>query len=93
MPRRIALLVLLLAASPAAGQEARPSRQWPSASQRWTPPVHDCTCRAQGRDFRMGESVCLNTASGARLASCGMILNNSSWDVSDTPCSLSALEN
>jgi hypothetical protein len=50
----------------------------------------DCTCRAQGRDFEMGQSVCMATPKGFRLATCGMVLNNSSWNVSESPCVVSA---
>ncbi len=50
----------------------------------------DCTCRAQGRDFQLGERACLATPNGARLATCGMVLNNSSWEFSQTPCTVSA---
>ena len=50
----------------------------------------DCTCRAQGRDFQLGERACLTTPKGARLATCGMVLNNSSWQFSETPCTVSA---
>ena len=49
----------------------------------------DCTCRAQGRDFQLGQTVCLTTPNGARLATCGMVLNNSSWQFSDAPCTVS----
>ena len=46
----------------------------------------DCTCRAQGRDFEQGQAVCLATPNGPRIATCGMVLNNSSWEVSQSPC-------
>ena len=46
----------------------------------------DCTCRAQGRDFELGRSICLSTPSGFRLATCDMVLNNTSWRTSATPC-------
>ncbi len=46
----------------------------------------DCTCRAQGRLFEQGQAVCLVTPSGPRIATCGMVLNNSSWEFSPTPC-------
>ena len=46
----------------------------------------DCTCRAQGRDFDLGRSICLNTPGGFRLATCDMVLNNTSWRISATPC-------
>jgi hypothetical protein len=48
--------------------------------------VADCTCRAQGRLFEQGQAVCLATPNGPRIATCGMVLNNSSWDISQTPC-------
>ena len=49
----------------------------------------DCTCRSQGRDYELGTSVCLQTPKGARIATCGMVLNNTSWQFSDTPCVIS----
>jgi hypothetical protein len=50
------------------------------------PAAADCTCRALGRDFELGRSACLSTPNGARYATCGMVLNNTSWRISDTPC-------
>lgn len=52
----------------------------------------DCTCRAQGRNFEQGQTACLSTPKGPRLATCGMVLNNSSWEFSDAPCSVSGVE-
>src|SRR5205085_4012882 len=49
----------------------------------------DCTCRSQGRDYELGKSVCLQTPQGARIATCGMVLNNTSWQFSETPCVMS----
>ena len=46
----------------------------------------DCTCRAQGRNFEQGQAVCLTTPNGLRVATCGMVLNNSAWEFSQTPC-------
>jgi hypothetical protein len=51
-----------------------------------TPARADCTCRAQGRVFEQGQAVCLSTPAGMRVATCGMVLNNSSWELSQTPC-------
>ncbi len=39
----------------------------------------NCTCRAEGVQATLGDTVCLNTASGPRLAQCQMVLNNTSW--------------
>jgi hypothetical protein len=46
----------------------------------------DCTCRAGGRDYGLGGSACLQTRQGYRLATCEMVVNNTSWRVSATPC-------
>ena len=51
----------------------------------------DCTCRSQGHDYELGKSVCLQTPKGARIATCGMVLNNTSWQFSDTPCVMSGV--
>jgi len=51
--------------------------------------VADCICRARGQEFELGQSVCLPTPKGARIATCGMVLNNTSWQFSDTPCVVS----
>jgi hypothetical protein len=43
-----------------------------------------------GRLFQMGETVCLKSPVGQnRLATCGMVLNNSAWQFSETPCATS----
>ena len=46
----------------------------------------DCYCRAQGRIFAPGESVCLKTAQGARMAQCRMEINVMSWSITEAPC-------
>ena len=46
----------------------------------------ECTCRAGGRDYEVGRTVCLAVPEGHRLAICGMVMNNTSWRFSDTPC-------
>jgi hypothetical protein len=48
--------------------------------------IADCTCRAAGRDHDLGVSVCLRTSTGFRLATCSMVLNNTSWKLSSSPC-------
>ncbi|MES1155263.1 MAG: hypothetical protein ABUL48_02420, partial [Pseudorhodoplanes sp.] len=50
------------------------------------PAQAECTCRAQGRLFEQGQAVCLSTPNGLRIATCGMVLNNSAWEFSQTPC-------
>jgi hypothetical protein len=46
----------------------------------------NCTCRARGRSFELGQSACLQTPKGPRIAVCVMVLNNTSWQLSETPC-------
>lgn len=48
--------------------------------------TYPCTCRAQGRDFELGERACLRTPNGMRMARCTMVLNNTSWEFSDELC-------
>jgi hypothetical protein len=54
---------------------------WPAAAE--------CTCRAPGRQVELGQTACLMTPKGLRLATCGMALNNTSWQFSQTPCTVS----
>jgi len=75
MPTRSALLFAVAALSATAT----------TASQ-----AADCICRAQGREFELGETVCLASPKGPRIATCGMVLNNTSWQFSETPCVISA---
>jgi hypothetical protein len=46
----------------------------------------DCTCRANGRNYQLGQTACLSTPQGFRLATCGMVLNNTSWRISSDGC-------
>jgi hypothetical protein len=54
-------------------------------------PIVNCTCRYRGTDYHLGEAVCLNGPSGPRMATCGMVLNNTSWRMSETPCPSASL--
>ena len=45
-----------------------------------------CYCRAQGHMFALGESVCLRTAEGPRMAECRMVTNVTSWGVTERRC-------
>jgi len=55
----------------------------------WPAAAADCTCRAPGRQFELGQTACLTTPQGPRLATCGMVLNNTSWQFLETPCTVS----
>ena len=86
---RLGLLTLgLLAAGFAAPPRADErggvalAHSWPVQAQTAAP----CTCRAQGRVFGLGETICLRTAEGPRLAQCVMEINVTSWRFADQPC-------
>lgn len=49
----------------------------------------NCICRARGKEFELGQSTCLPSPRGPRIATCGMVLNNTSWQFTDTPCVIS----
>jgi len=51
----------------------------------------DCTCRGNGQDVPEGQTVCLKTASGMKLARCERVLNNTSWKILDSDCPTAAL--
>jgi len=80
--RRAAFVALALLAAPALAQE-------PSTLQHAQAAPHnplDCYCRAKGRIFALGESVCLRTAEGERIAECRMVTNVMSWGITDRAC-------
>ncbi|MFL5512530.1 MAG: hypothetical protein ACJ8CN_08895 [Gemmatimonadales bacterium] len=82
VPRLLMLAALLLSGAALAHD--------PSVRPRPEPvQVHDpmnCFCRAQGRTFAVGETACLRTSEGPRVAECGMVLNNTSWQFTARPC-------
>ena len=51
-----------------------------------------CLCRFQGTDFRVGDTVCMNTHLGVQLARCDLFLNNTSWVPIGVPCTMSRLD-
>jgi hypothetical protein len=90
MRSRWLLLAVAFAAAPLPAQAQDPPRRiWPSESQSWMPQIPDCTCRANGRDYRVGEMVCIRS----RLATCDTVMNNTNWAMSEAPCTVSALRN
>jgi hypothetical protein len=52
----------------------------------------NCTCRYQGENFGIGESICLKGSDGLKMATCSMVLNNTSWQFSNAPCPLAQLD-
>jgi hypothetical protein len=51
-----------------------------------------CTCRYQGEDYGLGESICLKSPNGLKMATCEMVLNNTSWQISNAPCPVTNLQ-
>jgi hypothetical protein len=80
------------------------SPRWPSAeAPAWQDsPYHGaidgdgriipCRCRFDGRDFRLGEVVCMATPSGNVQARCDLLLNNTSWVPTGSTCVTSRLD-
>ena len=50
-----------------------------------------CRCRFAGNEFRLGDTVCMNTHLGVQLARCDLLLNNTSWVPIGVPCTMSRL--
>jgi hypothetical protein len=86
---RLAVIVLSIAfAGPALAHDPA-AKIHDSAARTAQTPAHnplDCWCLAKGRKFAPGESVCLKTAEGGRMAECRMEINVMSWGLTDTPC-------
>ena len=49
-------------------------------------PYSECFCRAKGQFFEVGQTVCLRSAEGPRLATCSMDQNVTSWRFSARDC-------
>jgi hypothetical protein len=75
MPNVLVFLALM-ASGPAGAQQAQAPGHNPI----------DCYCRAQGRFYAEGETICLKTADGPRVAQCDMALNVMSWIITSRPC-------
>jgi hypothetical protein len=84
-PMPTLLMLTLTTATPAAAQNATAAF---GPRQVQYPERHpaDCTCRAAGQNIHVGETTCLATASGPRLAICDMQQNVTSWRFLTAPC-------
>jgi hypothetical protein len=56
----------------------------------WGKPI-PCRCRYGGRTYQLGETVCMNTPFGTRLARCELVLNNTSWVPTQDSCVISSM--
>ena len=81
--RSVVFVLGLMVLAPAFAHER------PALPQQALTPGHnplDCYCRAQGKMFAPGETVCLKTVDGPRLAQCQMEINVMSWSLTEAPC-------
>lgn len=56
------------------------------------PAEADCKCRARGVVAAEGQTLCIRTPDGLRLARCGKVSNVASWTFLQGPCPLASLE-
>jgi hypothetical protein len=87
MPRLLTSLLASVAFAVSAGPSAGydPGHRAEPAQYQAHDPAN-CYCRAQGKTFAVGETACLRTGEGPRIAECGMVLNNTSWQFTARPC-------
>jgi len=52
----------------------------------------NCTCRYKGIDIPEGQTICMQLPSGNVLATCGRVLNNTSWKTIQKECPYGMLE-
>jgi hypothetical protein len=52
----------------------------------------DCTCRYAGADFHVGTCTCITIGGKAKLACCGMVLNNTGWKFGEGICPVAESE-
>ena len=45
-----------------------------------------CVCRYRGDNYRLGDTICMTTHVGTVLARCDLLLNNTTWAPTSTPC-------
>lgn len=50
----------------------------------------ECVCRGRNVVAAEGETVCLSTPAGPRLARCDKVLNNTSWTFRPGPCPIAS---
>lgn len=96
----LAAAAWLLCPAPAYTEPPAQRAQDGSAAENWrTSPWHGlidgagkvipCRCRFQGREFRLGETVCMQTHMGTVLTRCDLFMNNTSWIPTSEACAIS----
>jgi hypothetical protein len=75
---------LLLAGTQAGAEESRFRQR--RGAEAWQPQPAPCACRAMGRQWGMGEEICLDTGEGQRMHVCGMRQNVTNWQSTGRRC-------
>lgn len=75
---------------PSAGEPAYPSSPWRGIIDGNGQAI-PCRCLFGGREWQLGEMVCMSTHLGTVLTRCDLVLNNTSWVPTGTPCTTSGL--
>ena len=96
--RRVLAIVFSLTASAAGGvavaETPAPGEAWRSSPFHGVPNAATgnkipCVCVYRGRDYRLGESICMNTHVGTVITRCDLSLNNTTWAPTTEPCTVS----
>lgn len=46
----------------------------------------DCTCKYKDYDVPEGQTICMQTPNGSKMATCSRVLNNTSWKFLEQSC-------
>lgn len=46
----------------------------------------DCTCKYKDYDVPEGQTICMQTPNGSKMATCSRVLNNTSWKFLEQAC-------
>ena len=80
--------------SDVSAQQAAPGEAWRSSPFHGVPNAATgnkipCVCVYRGREYRLGESICMNTHVGTVVTRCDLSLNNTTWAPTEEPCTVS----
>ena len=85
----------LAAAIPALqAQQAAPGEAWKSSPFHGVPNAATgknipCVCVFRGKEYRLGEAVCMQTHVGTVVTKCDLLLNNTTWAPTTEACNVS----
>ncbi len=95
-------IALLLAVLSTAGQLSTSGHaETPAPGEAWrSSPFHGvpnaatgrnipCVCVFRGKEYRLGDAVCMTTHVGTVVTRCDLNLNNTTWAPTNEPCTVS----